>query len=63
MIRKGSTPAGMHLPICVEEILDILQIRPGESGLDATLGYGGHSRRMLERLAGKDICVRWTWIP
>ncbi len=53
VIRKGSTPAGMHLPICVEEILDILQIRPGESGLDATLGYGGHSRRMLERLAGK----------
>lgn len=53
VIRKGSTPAGMHLPICVQEILDFLEIRPGESGLDATLGYGGHSRRMLEYLAGK----------
>lgn len=53
VIRKGSTPAGMHLPICVEEILDFLRIRPGERGLDATLGYGGHSRRMLESLAGK----------
>ena len=52
-IRKGSTPAGMHLPICVEEILAILRIRPGQRGLDATLGYGGHSRRMLESLAGK----------
>jgi len=53
VIRKGSTPAGMHLPICVEEILAILRIRPGQRGLDATLGYGGHSRRMLESLAGK----------
>ena len=51
VIRKGSTPAGMHLPICVEEILAILRIRPGQRGLDATLGYGGHSRRMLESLA------------
>ncbi len=53
VIRKGSTPAGMHLPICVEEILAILRIRPGQRGLDATLGYGGHSGRMLESLAGK----------
>ena len=53
VIRKGSTPAGMHLPICVEEILASLRIRPGQRGLDATLGYGGHSRRMLESLAGK----------
>lgn len=53
VIRKGSTPAGMHLPICVQEILDFLQIKPGQIGLDATLGYGGHSQKMLERLQGK----------
>ena len=52
VISKGSTPAGMHIPIMVKEILEILQIRPGERGLDATLGYGGHSRKMLERLQG-----------
>ena len=58
VIRKGSTPAGMHLSIMVQEILDILQIQPGQNGLDATLGYGGHSRRMLEQLQGTGhICA------
>lgn len=52
VIEKGSTPAGMHIPIMVKEILDFLQIRPGQKGLDATLGYGGHTRKMLEKLIG-----------
>lgn len=52
VIRKGSTPAGMHISIMVQEILDFLQIQPGQQGLDATLGYGGHIRRMLEELNG-----------
>lgn len=52
VIRKGSTPAGMHIPVCVKEILDFLQIQPGQTGLDATLGYGGHSQKMLECLQG-----------
>lgn len=51
--RKGSTPAGMHIPIMVNEILDFLQIQPGQKGLDATLGYGGHSSKMLEKLDGQ----------
>lgn len=50
VISKGSTPAGMHISICVQEILTFLQIKPGMKGLDATLGYGGHSRKMLEAL-------------
>lgn len=53
VISKGSTPAGMHISICVNEILDFLQIQPGQQGLDATLGYGGYTRRMLEKLQGK----------
>lgn len=52
VISKGSTPAGMHISIMVEEILDFLQIRPGQKGLDATLGYGGHTSHMLKRLEG-----------
>ena len=53
VIRKGSTPAGMHISICVKEILDFLQIQPGQKGLDATLGYGGHSQEMLKCLNGQ----------
>lgn len=53
VIKKGSTPAGMHISIMVQEILDFLQIKPGQRGLDATLGYGGHTRAMLEKLQGE----------
>ena len=53
VIRKGSTPAGMHISIMVQEILDFLQIKPGMIGLDATLGYGGHTKAMLQKLEGQ----------
>lgn len=53
VIQKGSTPAGMHISICVKEILEFLQIRPGQRGLDATLGYGGHTLQMLKCLKGE----------
>lgn len=53
VIRKGSTPAGMHISIMVREILDFLQIQPGQTGLDATLGYGGHTKAMLQCLKGE----------
>ena len=53
VIRKGSTPAGMHISIMVKEIIDFLQIKPGQTGFDATLGYGGHTKAMLECLRGQ----------
>lgn len=53
VIQKGSTPAGMHISICVKEILEFLQIKPGQIGLDATLGYGGHTLEMLKCLESK----------
>ena len=53
VISKGSTPAGMHISIMVQEILDFLQIQPGQRGLDATLGYGGHTTEMLKCLKGE----------
>lgn len=53
VISKGSTPAGMHISIMVKEILDFLQIKSGQQGLDATLGYGGHTKAMMKCLEGK----------
>ena len=53
IIQKGNTPAGMHISICVKEILEFLQIQPGQTGLDATLGYGGHTLEMLKCLDSK----------
>ncbi len=48
--ERGHTPAGTHRPICVREILEIVAPQPGEVGLDATLGFGGHAQEILPRL-------------
>ena len=50
---SGRTPAGTHIPIMVAEILEVLKIQSGQIGYDATLGYGGHTQKMLEQLDGR----------
>ncbi len=50
VLASGKTPAGMHLPIMVAEVLEALEPRPGETAVDCTLGYGGHARELLRRL-------------
>lgn len=55
IIAQGKTPAGMHRSIMVQEIMEFLQIQPGQVGLDATLGYGGHAMEMLAALKGKGM--------
>jgi len=50
VLERRQTPAGMHIPICVDEILEILKPQPGEIGLDATLGFGGHAIQILEKI-------------
>ena len=50
VIEQGRTPAGMHRSICIDEIIEFLKIVPGQIGLNATLGYGGHSVEMIKCL-------------
>jgi 16S rRNA (cytosine1402-N4)-methyltransferase len=50
VLDRGQTPAGTHRPICVKEILTALNLKPGMTGLDATLGYGGHAQEILNRI-------------
>jgi 16S rRNA (cytosine1402-N4)-methyltransferase len=47
---RGKTLAGTHRPIMVAEILRVLGPRPGETGVDATLGHGGHALELLSAL-------------
>jgi 16S rRNA (cytosine1402-N4)-methyltransferase len=51
VLASGKTPAGSHVPIMVEEILEVLDPRPGDTAVDCTLGFGGHTRRLLSRVA------------
>lgn len=61
ILRSGKTPAGMHVPIMVDEVVRALRPRPGEIAVDCTLGGGGHARAILEclrpggRLIGLDV--------
>ncbi len=50
VLEAGKTPAGMHRPIMVDELLAALRPQPGELAVDCTLGFGGHARAVLERL-------------
>jgi len=60
VLASGKTPAGTHRPILVPEILRVLLPKPGEVGVDCTLGYGGHAEALLKclvpggRLIGMD---------
>ena len=51
VIASGKTPAGMHLPIMVPECLAALRLAPGMTGVDATLGHGGHARAILGEIS------------
>jgi 16S rRNA (cytosine1402-N4)-methyltransferase len=50
VLASGKTPAGSHVPILVAESLDALRLSPGHIGVDATLGHGGHSASILEKI-------------
>ncbi|MFZ3109235.1 MAG: 16S rRNA (cytosine(1402)-N(4))-methyltransferase, partial [Rectinemataceae bacterium] len=50
VLARGDTPAGMHRSIMVTEILEALDPSPGETAVDATLGYGGHAGEILKRI-------------
>ncbi len=56
---RGKTLAGSHRPILVREILEVLDPKPGERGVDCTLGHGGHALELLGRLRaeGKPGCL------
>ena len=61
VLDSGKTPAGMHRPVMVEEVLRSLAPGAGEIAVDCTLGGGGHARAILEsihpggRLIGLDV--------
>ena len=59
-----------HEPVLAEELIDVLDPRPGETFVDCTFGAGGHGRLIAERIGaeGELIAVdrdpaseaRWT---
>jgi 16S rRNA (cytosine1402-N4)-methyltransferase len=50
IVASGKTPAGTHLPIMVDEVLEVLRPAPGDVAVDCTFGGGGHASAILERI-------------
>src|SRR5439155_15453154 len=47
---RRSTPAGEHRPVLLDEVLAVLDPRPGQVAVDCTLGFGGHAVELLKRV-------------
>jgi 16S rRNA (cytosine1402-N4)-methyltransferase len=49
--------AADHVPVLADEVRELLDVQPGETVVDATFGAGGHSRLLVEGLAGSGKLV------
>jgi 16S rRNA (cytosine1402-N4)-methyltransferase len=50
VLAAGKTPAGMHIPIMMAEVLQCTRPQPGDIAVDCTLGGGAHAQAILERV-------------
>jgi 16S rRNA (cytosine1402-N4)-methyltransferase len=58
-MRRGqrSTPEGEHRPVLLDEVLKVLDPRPGEVAVDCTTGWGGHAVELLRRVGAEGRLV------
>lgn len=47
---ERSTAAGAHVPVLLDEVLSVLNPRPGQTVVDCTLGFAGHAAELLRRV-------------
>ena len=58
--EKGMTPAGMHIPVMLDNCLDYLGLnnldndKPPFVTVDCTLGYGGHTLEIIKKILPKN---------
>lgn len=51
------TPKSVHLPVLKESVLVLLAPQPGQSYLDLTAGYGGHTAAVIDVTGAPDKAV------
>ena len=54
--NEQASMAGGHIPVMLEEAIDLLNVRPNRLYIDATAGAGGHLKRICQKAgSGKDV--------
>lgn len=57
----GKNVSEVHVPVLEDEVMEHLQLRNGGVYVDATLGLGGHSERILENTSPDGRVVGFEW--
>jgi len=52
-----------HVPVLLEEVLDLLKVRPGGTYVDATLGLAGHASAIARRLGPEGTLIGFDRDP
>lgn len=56
-----SLQESQHIPVMLEEIVALLQCRPGGVYVDGTIGGGGYARAILDRSEPEGVVVGMDW--
>jgi len=54
---RRSTAAGEHKPVLLTEVLAALDPQPGQTVVDCTLGFAGHSAELLRRVSPDGLLI------
>lgn len=52
-----------HIPVLLNEVMEILKPQKGEFFIDGTFGAGGHSEKILEAIGEKGKLLAFDWDP
>jgi 16S rRNA (cytosine1402-N4)-methyltransferase len=54
---KGKTAPGTHIPVLLNEVIRCLDPRSSDVVVDCTLGFGGHAKEMIKRIAPDGVFI------